>query len=352
MQQRERESPSFICRRKCGKRLKNSGELSYSELKQFFRGEAKEHQPLDLERQVIVGVLVINLIGNLMRIKGIVDLIAQKKFIYLCISFLLILLQLMIPLIYLCKKLKNTNLVIFVVHLSILRVVLASYDIIEGRDSLTDFAYVLNLFFKSQILFIMLFSLTLIAERQAHVYLSWVFYSFIFITGLMGSSIKDKSLKETLELLGEKILSTPFFNFILILCGVLFFSTTPYIIRMGLKKFLLNSYQRLLLQRQYQAILTNLDAGIISHHNSNLSYFNPIGKSFLQKSARWNTEGLPCFKNYIETVQTSIDLLQANESPSEQEKKLEESNWNHKAIELYKSEKNAAEVQQEGEVVQ
>jgi hypothetical protein len=50
----------------------------------------------------------------------------------------------------------------------------------------------------------------------------------------------------------------------------------------------------------------------------------------------WDPERLPCFKNYIETVQTSIDLLQANESPSEQEKKLEESNWNHKAIELYK----------------
>jgi hypothetical protein len=66
----------------------------------------------------------------------------------------------------------------------------------------------------------------------------------------------------------------------------------------------------------------------------------------------WDPERLPCFEKYIETVQTSIDLLQANESPSEQEKKLEESNWNHKAIELYKQEKNAAEMQQEGEVVQ
>jgi hypothetical protein len=265
-----------------------------------------------------------------------VTIITQKKWVYLCTNSLLLLLPLIIPLIYLCKKTKNVNVVIFVLHLSLMRMAINSYDLIENRDLVGDLQYSLTLFFKSQILFILLFSLTLIAEKQAHIYLSWMIYSLVFCFGILASCIKDKNLTETIEYNIYKALSFPLKSIFIILSLVLIFSTTPYFIRMGLKQFLLNSYQKLLLQRQYQAILTNLDSGIISRHNSNLSYFNPIGKSFLQKSAQWDPEGLQCFENYIETVQTNIDLLQANESPSEQEKKLEESNWNHKAIELYK----------------
>jgi hypothetical protein len=99
------------------------------------------------------------------------------------------------------------------------------------------------------------------------------------------SSFKNKSNQESLDLLHKSFNETP-----VIWCLVIFGSNALYVliawmIRRERKSILLSSYEKYMSQSQYQYILKNLDAGIISHSNSYLSYFNPIGKKFLEKSA-------------------------------------------------------------------
>jgi hypothetical protein len=100
------------------------------------------------------------------------------------------------------------------------------------------------------------------------------------------------------------------------------------------KSMLLVCYERFKGHQEYQTILENLDSGIITSKNENISYFNSIGRTFLMDAASIRKEGIEEHKQVIEGIQKNIDKLDSDFKASDESLRLMDDNMSSKIFQL------------------
>jgi hypothetical protein len=120
--------------------------------------------------------------------------------------------------------------------------------------------------------------------------------------------------------------------------GVLLFLILKKALEVEKYNMLMMCFDRTKLKKEYQTILENLDSGIITCKNNEISFFNSMGKEFLTDGAEASTLDTQKHYEVINQLEQVIQKLDTDIKPSESSKELQKDNLSTKIFKLHKKE--------------